>query len=61
MPNLFGSQRIHKALRHDQHRKDKENVMEINVASLTKKLREMEIKHPKEEIDIPKRYGIIHS
>lgn len=45
--DLFGAQIINKALQRDQKRKDKEKVMEISVASLTKQLKEMAIKPPK--------------
>lgn len=42
--DLSGARRIHKDLQRDQNGKDNEKVMEINMASLTKQLKEMKIK-----------------
>lgn len=53
--------KIHKSLQHNQKGKDKENVMEINMAFVTKKLKEMAIKPPKEEIGAPNRCGMNHT
>lgn len=49
--NLFEVKRIYKALQQDQ-KEDKSNSKKINVVSLVRKLKEMEIKLPESEDSI---------
>lgn len=55
------ARRIHKALQRDKNEKDDKKAMEINVASLSKQLKEMTIKVPKKGMQIPDKYVIYDS